>query len=165
MSGEEQAYLTIKELNDVREVHVVFQDNVSIHLHKRQSNKEHKVFRGGVLGRPDRFPQGEDVVVHHFCQKTKQKKARIFSVWLKRACEIKHLEMAEFPITSFEVKQKPAIAEVEVSVVSILLHQLKQLRVQNLTVWRESFHHDRYSCICAHTVRVLTWIRERMLAK
>lgn len=44
--------------------------------------------------------------------------------------------MAQFPGTSFEVKQKPTIAEVEVSVVSILLHQLKQLRVQNLWVRR-----------------------------
>lgn len=68
MGGEEQAYLTIEELNDVREVHVVFQDNVPIHLHQRQSNEEHKVFRGGVLSCPDRFPQGEDVIVHHFCQ-------------------------------------------------------------------------------------------------
>lgn len=40
--------------------------------------------------------------------------------------------MTAFRITSFEVEQKPAIAEVEVSVVSVLLHQLKQLRVQNL---------------------------------
>lgn len=42
--------------------------------------------------------------------------------------------MTPFPITSFEVEQKPTIAEVEVSIVSILLHQLKQLGVQNLLV-------------------------------
>lgn len=36
--------------------------------------------------------------------------------------------------TSFKVQQEPAIAEVEVSVVSVLLHQLKELRVQNLSV-------------------------------
>lgn len=43
-----------------------------------------------------------------------------------------------FRITSFKVEQKPAIAEVEVSVVSVLLHQLKQLRVQNLSVRRQN---------------------------
>lgn len=41
-------------------------------------------------------------------------------------------------ITSFKVEQKPAIAEVKVSVVSVLLHQLKQLRVQNLLVRRQN---------------------------
>lgn len=40
--------------------------------------------------------------------------------------------MPAFPITSLEVQKKPAIAEVEVGIVSILLHQLKQLRVQDL---------------------------------
>lgn len=41
--------------------------------------------------------------------------------------------------TSFKVQQEPAIAEVEVSVVSILLHQLEELRVQNLLVgWQKT---------------------------
>jgi len=34
--------------------------------------------------------------------------------------------------TSLEVKKKPPIAEVEVSVVAILSHMFKQLRIQNL---------------------------------
>lgn len=35
-------------------------------------------------------------------------------------------------LTSLEVQEEPAVAEVEVCVVSVLLHQLKELRVQNL---------------------------------
>lgn len=35
--------------------------------------------------------------------------------------------------TSLEIQQEPAVAEVEVSVITILLHQFKQLRVQYLT--------------------------------
>ena len=35
-------------------------------------------------------------------------------------------------LTSLEVQQEPAIAEVEVGVVAVLVHQLEDLRVQNL---------------------------------
>lgn len=59
--------LTIKKLDDVCEIHVVFQDDISIHFHKRQSNEEHKMFWGSVLGCPDGFPQGEHVVIDHLC--------------------------------------------------------------------------------------------------
>lgn len=34
--------------------------------------------------------------------------------------------------TSLEVQQEPPVTEVEVSVISVLLHQLEQLRVQDL---------------------------------
>lgn len=37
-----------------------------------------------------------------------------------------------FTFTSLEVEEEPAVAEVEVGVVSVLVHQLKQLRVQDL---------------------------------
>lgn len=40
--------------------------------------------------------------------------------------------------TSFEVQQEPTVAEVEVGVVSVLLHQLKQLRIQNLSGWKQT---------------------------
>lgn len=40
--------------------------------------------------------------------------------------------MPSGPSTSFEVQQEPPVAEVEVGVVAVLLHQLKQLRIQNL---------------------------------
>lgn len=44
------------------------------------------------------------------------------SVWVK-----------DVLFTSLEVQQEPAVTEVEVSVISVLLHQFKQLRVQDLT--------------------------------
>lgn len=48
-------------------------------------------------------------------------------------------------LTSFEVQQKPPVAEVEVGVVSVLLHQLKQLRVQNLLGWKRA---DAAAVVC-----------------
>lgn len=43
------------------------------------------------------------------------------------------LHVPWFPcITSFKIQQEPAITEVEVGVVTVLMHQLKQLRVQDL---------------------------------
>lgn len=70
-------------------------------------------------------------------------------------------------VTSFEVQQKPAVAEVEMGVVSVLLHQLKELRVQNLLGWKQA---DAAVCVCVCIcvfliTRRLTWMRERMLAK
>lgn len=41
--------------------------------------------------------------------------------------------MCVWVFTSLEIQQEPAVAEVEVSVIAILLHQFKQLRVQDLT--------------------------------
>lgn len=60
--------------------------------------------------------------------------------------------------TSLEVQQKPAVAEVEVSVVSVLLHQFKQLRVQDLFIEKQYkcyFYFTTFCCICmqAHTSR------------
>lgn len=39
---------------------------------------------------------------------------------------------ADSPLTSFEVQEKPAVAEVKVGVISILVHQFKQFRIQDL---------------------------------
>lgn len=35
-------------------------------------------------------------------------------------------------LTSFKVQEKPAVAEVKVGVISILVHQFKQFRIQDL---------------------------------
>lgn len=72
--------------------------------------------------------------------------------------------------TSFKVQQEPAIAEVEVSVVSVLLHQLKELRVQNLSVrWQVTslgYTHGRKHKTTNQFVFVnFTWMSERILAK
>ena len=42
----------------------------------------------------------------------------------------------ELPLTSLEVEEEPAIAEVEVRVVAVLMHVLKQLGVQDLPTKR-----------------------------
>ncbi len=41
-------------------------------------------------------------------------------------------QMSERDLTSFEVQEKPAVAEVEMGVISILMHELKQLWVKDL---------------------------------
>jgi len=48
----------------------------------------------------------------------------------KRKCK-EQLKLSA--VTSFEVEQKPSVTEVEVSVVAVLSHVVKQLRVQDLT--------------------------------
>ena len=54
--------------------------------------------------------------------------------------------------TSFKVQQEPPVTEVEVSVVSVLLHQLKQLRIQDLN--RNRGHREVIKmCVCVR-VRV-----------
>lgn len=44
-------------------------------------------------------------------------------------------DLLHFSITSFKIQQEPAIAEVEVGVVTVLMHQLKELGVQDLQRW------------------------------
>ncbi len=39
-------------------------------------------------------------------------------------------------LTSFEIQKEPSIAEIEVCVISILVHVFKQLRIQNLNTFK-----------------------------
>lgn len=53
--------------------------------------------------------------------------------WEKKAAFAPDAELKEdSALTSFEVQEKPAVAEVKVGVISILVHQLKQFRIQDL---------------------------------
>lgn len=47
---------TIEELNDVCEVHVVLQNDVSVDLHQSQGDEQNKVARGDILSCPDGLP-------------------------------------------------------------------------------------------------------------
>lgn len=60
----EAALVTIEELDDVREVHVVLQDDVPVDFHQRQGDEEDKVTGRDALGCPDGFPDGKHIVVH-----------------------------------------------------------------------------------------------------
>ena len=62
--------LTVKELDDVGEVHVVVQDDVSVELHEGQCQEEHKVAGADVLRRPDCLPHREHVRVQQLCNDT-----------------------------------------------------------------------------------------------
>lgn len=57
--------------------------------------------------------------------------------------------------TSFKVEQKPPVAEVEVGVVPVLLHQLKQLRIQNLLGWKHSCRVSAFILLVRSRVYVL----------
>lgn len=76
--------------------------------------------RGNPGGHPDHLPDGEDVLVQELWAGPTEPSALV-STYNPHVC-----------FTSLEVQQEPAVTEVEVSVVSVLLHQLEQLRVQNL---------------------------------
>lgn len=58
--------LTIEELDDLSEVHVVLQDDVAVMLHECQGDEENKVAGGDGPGCPDGLPCREHVVIHHF---------------------------------------------------------------------------------------------------
>ncbi len=64
--------LTVEELDDVGEVHVVLQDDVAVQLHQRQRDEQHEVLRGGEPRGPDGLPQREHVVIHHFWNNSTQ---------------------------------------------------------------------------------------------
>ncbi len=72
-------------------------------------------------------------------------------------------------LTSLKVQQEPAVAEVEVCVITVLLHQLKQLRVQNLRGVTEPSHTHTHTQSLKHQQngfnKKYTWMSERMLAK
>ena len=55
--------ITVEELDDVGEVHVVVDDDVTVVLDQRECDEEHKVGGAYVLRRPDELPHAEHVVV------------------------------------------------------------------------------------------------------
>lgn len=59
----EFSLLTVEELDDVREVHVVVDDDLTVNGDQSQGQKEDKVPRGNPGGHPDHLPDGEDVLV------------------------------------------------------------------------------------------------------
>lgn len=56
--------LTVEELNDVSEVHVVLQDDVPVDLHQRQGDEEDEVTGRDTLGSPDGFPDCKHIIIH-----------------------------------------------------------------------------------------------------
>lgn len=60
----EAALVTVEELDDVCEVHVVLQDDVPVDFHQCQGDEEDKVTGRDALGCPDGFPDGKHIVVH-----------------------------------------------------------------------------------------------------
>lgn len=64
--------ITIEKLDYICEVHVVVQNNVTVVLHKCQSNKQDKVAWADMLGCPNCLPNGENIWVQEFWIHEKQ---------------------------------------------------------------------------------------------
>lgn len=58
---------TIKEFNDVGEVHVVVHDDLTVNCDQRQGQEEDKVLRGNPGSHPDHLPHRKHVVVQQLC--------------------------------------------------------------------------------------------------
>ena len=58
------SFITIEELDDVCEVHVVLQNDVSVDLHQREGDEQPKMAGGDVLGSPDGLPHREHIIVN-----------------------------------------------------------------------------------------------------
>lgn len=78
--NNEAACLTIEELNDVSEVHVVLQDDVPVDLHKCQGNEEDKVTRRDTLGCPDGFPDCKYIIIHKLWKTNHMKRQEMNSL-------------------------------------------------------------------------------------
>ena len=59
---------TVKEANDVGEVHVVVDDDLAVELDQCERYEEDQVRRAHVLCRPDHLPDREHVLVDHLCR-------------------------------------------------------------------------------------------------
>lgn len=129
--------LTIEELDDVSEVHVVVDDDLTVNCNQSQGKKEDKVPWGNSGRHPDHLPDGEHILVQELCTRTDSSTSAHFSTYKPE------VEVGVW-FTSLEVQQEPAVTEVEMSVVAVLLHQFEQLRVQNLTSEAE----ERKSVFC-----------------
>ena len=55
--------LTVKELDDICEVHVIIDDDLSVILDERESDEENEVRRADVLSNPDALPHQKHVLV------------------------------------------------------------------------------------------------------
>jgi len=59
---------TIKEANDVGEVHVIVDDDLAVELDECECYEEHQMRRAHVLSRPNRLPHREHIVIHQLCR-------------------------------------------------------------------------------------------------
>lgn len=72
--------VTVKELDDVGEVHLIVDDYLSVELDECQSEEKSKVSRTQSSRGPDQLPDFEDVAVQEFCkQSTKSNQITSFS--------------------------------------------------------------------------------------
>jgi len=60
--------LTVKEADNVREIHIIVNNDLAIILDQRERYEEDQVRRAHVMSSPDRLPHRKYVVVHEFCR-------------------------------------------------------------------------------------------------
>lgn len=71
--------LTVEELDDVSEVHVVVHDDLTVNCNQSQGKKEDKVAGGNPGRHPDHLPDGEHVLVQELCARTDSSTSAHFS--------------------------------------------------------------------------------------
>lgn len=76
----------VEKFDDVSEVHISVQNDISIIFHQSHGHKEVKVDRGHLSGSPDCFPNQKDITVSKFSLKVQQKPPKIsnFSIRFSR---------------------------------------------------------------------------------
>lgn len=86
-----QARLTVEELDDVSEVHVVVDDDLTVNCYQRQGKKEDKVPRGNPGRHPDHLPDGKHVLVQELWGRTDSSTSAHFSRLQTRSWCLVHL--------------------------------------------------------------------------
>lgn len=66
---------TVKEFDDVCEIHIVLQDDVTVDLHESQRDEQDVVGGRDMLGRPDGLPDREDIIIDEFCMRHQHARA------------------------------------------------------------------------------------------
>lgn len=57
---------TVKEFDDVRKLHVVLENDISVVFDERQGDEQDEVCGGDMFRSPNRLPQPKHVVINQF---------------------------------------------------------------------------------------------------
>ena len=94
-------------LDDVGEVHVVVNDDITVSFHERQSYEQVEVSRADVFGRPDRLPHVEDIFVFELSLEVQQEP----SIWEEEVSVVATMVHGLEQVTVKDLNEGPHVRE------------------------------------------------------
>lgn len=111
-----RARQTVEELDDVREIHAIVEDDVTVGFQHCQGDEQNEATRDRAPSGSNHFPDHEDVIIDVF-----------YAV-----SSVKSWGMADERLTSFEIQQKPSVAEVEMREITGSMDVFVQFEIEDL---------------------------------